>query len=84
VAGSEDCEALLEPAHRLCHDHDIAWESVRLDAEPADAVAEAVLRWNADCVFMGAFGHGRLHDLFVGSRTEEILGAVAVPAFLVR
>ncbi|MBK5096894.1 MAG: universal stress protein [Gemmatimonadetes bacterium] len=84
VAGDEDCEALLEPAHRLCHDHDIAWESVRLDAEPADAVAEAVQRWNADCLFMGAFGHGRLHDLFVGSRTEEILGAVSVPAFLVR
>ena len=84
VAGDEDCEALLEPAHRLCHDHDIAWESVRLDAEPADAVAEAVQRWNADCLFMGAFGHGRLHDLLVGSRTEEILGAVSVPAFLVR
>ena len=84
VAGDEDCEALLEPAHRLCHDHDIAWESARLDAEPADAVAEAVQRWNADCLFMGAFGHGRLHDLLVGSRTEEILGTVSVPAFLVR
>jgi nucleotide-binding universal stress UspA family protein len=84
AAGDEDSEALLEPAHRLCHDHDIAWESVRLDAEPADAVAEAVQRWNADCLFMGAFGHGRLHDLFLGSRTEEILGVVSVPAFLVR
>jgi nucleotide-binding universal stress UspA family protein len=33
---------------------------------------------------MGAFGHGRIHDLLLGSRTEEILGAVAVPTFLVR
>ena len=84
TAGDEDSEALLEPAHRLCHDHDIAWESVRLDAEPADAVAEAIQRWSADCLFLGAFGHGRLYDLFLGSRTEEILGAVSVPAFLVR
>lgn len=83
VAGNEDCDALLEPAHRLCHDHDVAWESVRLDAEPADAVAEAVQRWGADCLFMGAFGHGRLHDILVGSRTEEILGAVSIPVFLV-
>ena len=84
AAGATDCEKLLEPAQRLCHDHDVAWESVRLDAEPADAVAEGVLRWEADCLFMGAYGHGRLHDLLVGSRTEEILGAVSVPAFLVR
>ena len=83
-AGRADREAVLEPAQRLCHDHDVAWESVRLDAEPADAVAEAVQRWKADCLFMGAYGHGRLHDLLVGSRTEEILGAVTVPAFLVR
>jgi nucleotide-binding universal stress UspA family protein len=74
----------LALAQRLCHDHDVAWESVRLDAEPADAVAEAVQRWKADCLFMGAYGHGRLHDLLVGSRTEEILGAVTVPVFLVR
>jgi nucleotide-binding universal stress UspA family protein len=33
---------------------------------------------------MGAFGHGRLYDLFLGSRTEEILGAVSIPTFLVR
>jgi nucleotide-binding universal stress UspA family protein len=84
AAGDEECDSLLEPAHRLCHDHDIAWESVRLDAEPADAVAEAVQRWSADCLFMGAFGHGRLYDLFLGSRTEEILGAVSIPTFLVR
>ena len=84
AAGDEECDSLLEPAHRLCHDHDIAWESVRLDAEPVDAVAEAVQRWSADCLFMGAFGHGRLYDLFLGSRTEEILGAVSIPTFLVR
>jgi nucleotide-binding universal stress UspA family protein len=84
AAGATECEKLLEPAQKLCHDHDVAWESVRLDAEPADAVAEGVLRWKADCLFMGAYGHGRLHDLLVGSRTEEILEAVSVPAFLVR
>jgi nucleotide-binding universal stress UspA family protein len=84
AAGDSECEKLLEPAQKLCHDHDVAWESVRLDAEPADAVAEGVLRWKADCLFMGAYGHGRLHDLLVGSRTEEILEAVSVPAFLVR
>ena len=75
---------MLASARKLCHDHDVEWESVRIDAEPADAVSEAVRRWDADCLFMGAFGHGRLHDLLLGSHTEEILEAVRVPTFLVR
>ncbi|MEJ2482074.1 MAG: universal stress protein [Gemmatimonadota bacterium] len=84
TAGDERADALLEPAHRLCRDHDVEWESVRLDAEPGNAVDEAIDRWKIDGLFMGAFGHGRIHDLLLGSRTEEILGAVAVPTFLVR
>lgn len=84
AAGGEGQEALLEPAHRLCNDHDVEWESVLLDAEPADAVKESLQRWSADCLFMGAFGHGRIHDLVLGSKTEGILGAVSVPTFLVR
>jgi len=84
TAGDERADALLDPAHRLCSDHDVEWESVRLDAEPGNAVDEAIRRWGVDSLFMGAFGHGRIHDLLLGSRTEEILGAVAVPTFLVR
>jgi nucleotide-binding universal stress UspA family protein len=84
TAGEEDADELLVPAHRLCEDHGIAWESVRLDAEPAEAVSEAIDRWSADCLFMGAYGHGRIHDLLLGSRTEEILANVGVPAFVVR
>ena len=84
TAGGEERDPVLASARKLCHDHDVEWESVRIDAEPADAVSEAVRRWDADCLFMGAFGHGRLHDLLLGSHTEEILEAVRVPTFLVR
>jgi nucleotide-binding universal stress UspA family protein len=84
TAGDEEADSLLEPAHGLCRDHGVRWESVRLDAEPAEAVVESIERWNVDCLFMGAFGHSRIHDLLLGSRTEEILGAVSVPTFLVR
>ena len=84
TAGDDRADALLEPAHSLCDDHDIEWESVRLDAEPGNAVDEAVRRWGIDGLFMGAFGHGRIHDLLLGSHTEEIVGAVSIPTFLVR
>lgn len=84
TAGEEDADERLVPAQRLCNDHGIAWESVRLDAEPDEAVLEAIGRWNADWLFMGAYGHGRIHDLLLGSRTEEILAQVPIPAFVVR
>jgi nucleotide-binding universal stress UspA family protein len=84
TAGEEEADERLAPAHRLCNDHGIAWESVRLDAEPDEAVAEGIERWDADWLFMGAYGHGRIHDLVLGSRTESILAKVPVPAFVVR
>ena len=84
TAGEEDADELLAPAQRLCNDHGIAWESVRLDAEPDEAVLEGIERWSADWLFMGAYGHGRIHDLVLGSRTEAILAKVPVPAFVVR
>ena len=83
TAGEQRADAWLEPAHRLCSDHDVAWESVRLDAEPGNAVDEAIRRWKIDGLFMGAFGHGRIHDLLLGSHTEEIMDAASVPTFLV-
>jgi nucleotide-binding universal stress UspA family protein len=84
TAGTEEADALLEPVHRLLHDHGVRWESARLDAEPADAVAEATRRWQADVLFMGAFGRSRVHDLLLGSRTDAILESVTLPAFVTR
>lgn len=84
TAGGEEADALLDPVHRLLHDHGVPWESARLDAEPAEAVSEAARRWGADCLFMGAFGRGRVRDLLLGSQTEAILEAVRLPAFLTR
>jgi len=84
TAGTEEADALLDPVHRLLHDHEVRWESARLDAEPADAVAEATRRWTAEVLFMGAFGRSRVRDLLLGSQTEAILESVSLPVFLTR
>ncbi len=84
TAGTEEADALLEPVHRLLHDHGVRWESARLDAEPADAVAEAARRWSAEAVFMGAFGRSRVRDFLLGSQTDAILESVTLPVFLTR
>jgi nucleotide-binding universal stress UspA family protein len=82
LAGDEARDGVLDAAHRLLAGSGVTWESARLDLSPADAVAEAIVRWGADCVFMGAFGRGRLRDFLFGSHTTEIFEAVDVPVFV--
>lgn len=81
-AGDEQHDPLLEEAHAVLRDTGLSWESARLDTSPSEAVAEALARWDADCVFMGAFGRGRLRDLLFGSHTTEIFGRVSIPVFV--
>ena len=81
-AGSESADADMDEAHGVLLGSTVAWESARLDLEPAEAVAEARARWDTDCLFMGAFGRGRLRGFLFGSHTAEILGQIAVPVFV--
>jgi len=83
-AGDESHEAHLDEVHAKLADSGVTWESARLAGHPADAVAEAQLRWDADCLFMGAFGRGRLRDFLFGSNTAEILERIPVPVFVTR
>ena len=80
--GDESCDAHLHEAHGILADAGAEWESARLDLSPADAVSEATTSWGADCLFMGAFGRGRLRDFLFGSHTGEILEAFEGPVFV--
>jgi len=81
-AGSESADSGMDEAHEMLAATGVAWESVRLNAQPAEAVAEAKTRWGTDCLFMGAFGRGRLRDFLFGSHTAEILERVSGPVFV--
>ena len=83
-AGDESHETHLDELHARLADSGVTWESTRIAAHPADAVAEAQRRWDADCLFMGAFGRGRLRDFLFGSNTAEILERMPVPVFVSR
>jgi nucleotide-binding universal stress UspA family protein len=81
-AGDESHETHLDELHAKLAETDLTWESARIAAHPAAAVAEARCRWEADCLFMGAFGRGRLRDFLFGSNTGEILERMPVPVFV--
>ena len=83
-AGDESHDVHLEEICARLADSGVRWESARLAGRPADAVTEAQRRWEADCLFMGAFGRGRVRDFLFGSNTVEILERNPVPVFVCR
>lgn len=83
-AGDESHDSAMDEALERLADAGLSWESCRLDVQPADAVEEAIRRWNADCLFMGAFGRGVLRDRLFGSHTGDILQRITIPVFVCR
>ena len=51
---------------------------------PEDVVAKAVEDEGFDLLVMGAYGHSRLRQLFIGSTTSELIRSCKVPAAIYR
>lgn len=83
-AASREEEGILRTARDVLADHRIEGEVRRIDASPAEALRRESERRDADALFIGAPGHGRLHDLLFGSHTREILAALELPVFVTR
>ena len=79
---SED--SVLTMAETVLEDHGVAYEAAQVDAEPTEAIARAAEHWGCGCLFMGAFGHSRIHDMLFGSQTVAILETTNLPVFLTR
>lgn len=79
---SED--SILATAEAVLEDHGISYEAAQVDAEPTEAIERATEHWGCDGLFMGAFGHSRIHDLLFGSHTVAILESTNLPVFLTR
>lgn len=55
-----------------------------LPGEPEDALPDYMSNCTASILAMGAFGHGLLHELFVGSLTSKMIQQSNLPVLLVR
>ena len=72
-----EAEAYLEP-HRL------RTKSVLESGSPVEGILQVAQREACDLIIMGAFGHSRVRELFVGSTTDGILRSADVPVLLYR
>jgi nucleotide-binding universal stress UspA family protein len=55
-----------------------------LTGEPGDAIADYATQQETDCLIMGAYGHGAIRHLIIGSTTTEIIRRCHVPVLLFR
>ncbi|WP_019938626.1 universal stress protein [Bordetella sp. FB-8] len=61
-----------------------AVQAVPIPGEPAQALADYAEEHGIDLLVMGAYGHGRIRHLMLGSTTTAILGQLRMPLLILR
>jgi len=73
VAEEEDGYDLLAKANSYLDSHDLTAELERRGGSPAEIILDEAEKWDANILAMGAFGHGRISQLFGRAATHQIL-----------
>lgn len=82
VAEEEEGYDLLGKANSYLESHELTAELERRMGSPAEIILEEATRWDARILAMGAFGHGRISQLFGRAATHRILESVDRVALL--
>jgi nucleotide-binding universal stress UspA family protein len=64
--------------------YSLDYEGVWLQGEAAKEILSFAQRSAMDIIVMGAFGHGRLHDLILGSTAAYVIRNSTIPILLHR
>lgn len=75
---------ILAPALALARASGIAFESEVGAGDPAHTIIDIAERYACDMIIMGARGHGTLRSALLGSVSNEVLHAAAVPVMIVK
>ncbi len=75
---------VAEEAEGYVGDHGIQADFIQLQGDPAEQIVKTSRDYGVSVVVMGAFGHGRLRELMLGSTTFYVLEHVQTSLLLVR
>ena len=84
AASVEAGEHLLAPARALLDAAGVAYETDIGLGDPAHTLVDMAERNGADMVVIGAKGHGALSSALLGSVSQEVARACAVPVTIVK
>jgi nucleotide-binding universal stress UspA family protein len=63
---------------------DVGVESRLVHGRPAQRIVELAQETGSDLIVMGFHGHGRLHHALIGSVSDSVMRASALPVLLMR
>ena len=74
----------LEPAERLLIEAGVVYEREIATGDPAHTIVDIAERYACDLIVMGARGTSALRSALLGSVSNEVLHAAAVPVMIVK
>jgi nucleotide-binding universal stress UspA family protein len=79
-----DAASIMADAARLAEAHGIHPECAIREGEPHEAIREYAERQDCDLIVVGAHGHRRIREMFLGSTTSQLISDSDLPVLLVR
>ena len=80
----EKGRVLASEISEIVNPYSLVYEGVWLQGEAAKEILSFAQRTAMDIIVMGAFGHGRLHDLILGSTAAYVIRNSTIPILLHR
>ena len=84
VVGDERMEEVKQEASQYLEAHKLLVEFVRRDGDPGEVIVGYAAECKADLLVMGAYGHIKMRELFVGSATSYAINNTPCPVLLAR
>jgi nucleotide-binding universal stress UspA family protein len=84
LVGGADTDRNLEQAAEYLSAYDIESELVRRESEAGEAIVNYAGEVDATLLIIGAYGHSKMRELVLGSRTAYALNRAPCPVLLVR
>ncbi len=84
VGGEDKHKKLTAEAAKVLANDSVDFEVITRpgEGEVASEILNAGDTMDADLIIMGAYGHGRIHNLILGSTTEEVISRSRIPVLL--
>jgi nucleotide-binding universal stress UspA family protein len=77
-------QSAVEASAKVLRSAGLIVTSIVLDGEPGRVISSAAESWNADAVFVGARGHGRVERMLLGSVSTHVVTHVPCSVEIVR
>lgn len=81
--GGTEAEQIAEDGLKIAEAHEGKVARVVVEGEPAEAILRAAHEQACNLIVVGAYGHGRIREMFIGSTTNQLISEADVPVLLV-